>query len=301
MPIRSPRSMDSSLVLRQVGLAHLADVAEEVRRERTVRVEPARPDPQRDARQIELVGLERHDALPVEIAADARCPRRAAASTAHAAARRTVELGLGEVARPASCSTSPADRARPRGRRRRRTTARLSIRSSPLRSYTTPRAAGTRTSRMRLCSDNERISSPCTTWRESSRATTAANASSTTAAATADAPGQLRRHVARDRAELVEIGALIVASAGEPPAHHSAPIMRCSHATKRKTGRVARPRRRLEHRDRSTCSRRRPRPHQRIQPATARSAYAPPASSTIRTAGTPPSVHSTRATRWTPR
>ena len=54
---------------RELVLAHLADVAEEVRRQRTVRIVAPRPDAQRHAGQLELVGLERHHAGPVEVAA----------------------------------------------------------------------------------------------------------------------------------------------------------------------------------------------------------------------------------------
>ena len=54
--------------LLELALAHLADVAEEVRGERAEGIVAARRDLERDAGQVELVRLERDDALPVEVA-----------------------------------------------------------------------------------------------------------------------------------------------------------------------------------------------------------------------------------------
>ena len=54
----------------QLALAHLADVAEHVRRERSVRIVALRRDLEGDARQLELVGLQRDDVVPLDVSAD---------------------------------------------------------------------------------------------------------------------------------------------------------------------------------------------------------------------------------------
>ena len=56
-----------AVVLRELALAHLADVAEEMRGERPERIVAFRRDPQRDAGQVELVRLERDHPLPVDV------------------------------------------------------------------------------------------------------------------------------------------------------------------------------------------------------------------------------------------
>src|SRR6266436_1564298 len=57
-----------AVVLRELALAHLADVAEEMRGERPERIVAFRRDPQRDAGQVELMRLERDHPLPVDVA-----------------------------------------------------------------------------------------------------------------------------------------------------------------------------------------------------------------------------------------
>src|SRR5205823_4220639 len=59
-----------AVVLRELALAHLADVAEEMRGERPERIVAFRRDPQRDTGQVELVRLERDHSLPVDVAAE---------------------------------------------------------------------------------------------------------------------------------------------------------------------------------------------------------------------------------------
>src|SRR5438034_1277905 len=59
-----------AVVLRELALAHLADVAEEMRGERPGRIVAFRCDPQRDTGQVELVCLERDHSLPVDVAAE---------------------------------------------------------------------------------------------------------------------------------------------------------------------------------------------------------------------------------------
>src|SRR5207244_9618936 len=59
-----------AVVLRELALAHLADVAEEMRSERPERIVAFRRDPQRDAGQVELVRPERCHPLPVDVAAE---------------------------------------------------------------------------------------------------------------------------------------------------------------------------------------------------------------------------------------
>src|SRR5213078_1103987 len=59
-----------AVVLRELALAHLADVAEEMRGERPERIVAFRRDPQRDTGQVELVCLERDHSLPVDVAAE---------------------------------------------------------------------------------------------------------------------------------------------------------------------------------------------------------------------------------------
>ena len=76
----------------ELPLVHLADVAEEVGGERAVRIESPRDDLERDAGQVELVGLERHHAFPVDVAPEHDAlVWRALARRAH----RLVDRGLG--------------------------------------------------------------------------------------------------------------------------------------------------------------------------------------------------------------
>ncbi len=131
LPTRSPGAVPRGAV-GQLALAHLADVAEHVRRERAVRIVALGRDLEGDARQLELVRLERDDVVPLDVAADD-----------DALVRRPLRRRVDRLSRSSRAATRGdgsgwrGPRGLPRASSGTNTTSndgRLSIRISPLRS-----------------------------------------------------------------------------------------------------------------------------------------------------------------------